>query len=141
MGLRVQALNGGMRAVARRDAETRARTGKSVPAYELFANLRAQMHWRLREDLRRGYVALPNDRELFEDLTTPTWEARNGRILVESKEHIRKRLGRSPDKGDAVVLWNFVRPRPEYEYPEREPEKPKKDHDHSGDAMIERATL
>ena len=119
MGLRVRALNGGSRAVGRGDPEARARTGKSVVGVELFANLRAQMHWKLREDLRRGYIALPNDQELFQDLTTPTWETKSGKILVESKEDIRKRLGRSPDKGDAVVLWNWVRPRPEFEYPER----------------------
>lgn len=28
---------------------------------------------------------------------------------VESKENIKKRLGRSPNKGDSVVYWNWVR--------------------------------
>jgi hypothetical protein len=28
----------------------------------------------------------------------------NGRIKIESKDDIKKRLGRSPDKGDAVVM-------------------------------------
>jgi hypothetical protein len=35
----------------------------------------------------------------------------NGVIKVESKEEIKKRLGRSPNKGDAVIYWNWVRRR------------------------------
>ena len=76
------------------------------------------MYWKLRTDLQRGHIALPDDRELFDDLTTPTWFTRNGKILVEPKEKIRERLGRSPDKGDAVVMWNWVRSRPVFEKPE-----------------------
>ena len=138
MGLRVQALNGGMRAVPGRNREARARVGASVPQAEVYANFRAQIHWQLREDLRRAHVALPNDSELFEDLTTPTWDTKNGKIVVESKEDIRKRLGRSPDKGDAVAYWNWVRPRPEYDYPEREPVEPIKNYDYALDAMNKR---
>lgn len=80
---------------------------------EEYANLRAQMHWRLREDLRLDRVDLPPDDELARDLVTPTWGPRNGKILVEPKEKIKERLpsGRSPNKGDAVVYWNFVRDR------------------------------
>ncbi len=138
MGLRVQALNGGMRAVPRSNREARARIGVSVPQAEVYANFRAQMHWQLREDLRRAHIALPNDSELFEDLSTPTWETKNGKIVVESKEDIRKRLGRSPDKGDAVAYWNWVRPRPDYDYPEREKEQPIKSYDYALDAMKDR---
>lgn len=84
---------------------------------ELFANLRAQMWWRMRSDLQHGRIALPNDEQLFRDLCTPTYEPRGGKIIVESKEEIVKRLGRSPDKGDAAVYGNFVRTqtRPEHE--------------------------
>ena len=135
MGLRVQALNGGMRAVSRGNREARARVGKSVAQAEVYSNFRSQIHWQLREDLRRAYIALPKDSELFEDLTTPTWDTKNGKIVVESKEDIRKRLGRSPDKGDAVAYWNWVRPRPEYDYPEREEEAPIRNYDHAFDAM------
>jgi hypothetical protein len=35
----------------------------------------------------------------------------SGRLMLESKEDIRKRLGRSPGKGDAVVMaWSEARP-------------------------------
>jgi hypothetical protein len=38
------------------------------------------------------------------DLTAPRWKVGSaGRIQIESKDDIRKRLGRSTDAGDAVV--------------------------------------
>ena len=49
-------------------------------------------------------IALPDDPELLADLTAPTFEVRTGGILIESKEEIRKRLGRITNKGDAVVM-------------------------------------
>jgi hypothetical protein len=76
---------------------------------EKFNNLRSQMWWQLREDLRNGIIALPDDAELIADLITPEWEPKNGKVIVESKETIKKRLGHSPNKGDAVVYWNWVR--------------------------------
>ena len=36
-------------------------------------------------------------------MTTPTYEFRNGKILIESKADIKKRLGNSPDRADAYV--------------------------------------
>src|SRR4051794_25606231 len=41
------------------------------------------------------------------DLCTPSWKLTARGILLESKDDIRKRLGRSPGKGDAVVMaWS-----------------------------------
>lgn len=72
-----------------------------------FVNVRAAAWWNLREKLDPAYgpgVELPNDPELIGDLTAPHWKvASNGRIQIESKEEIKKRLGRSTDRGDAVV--------------------------------------
>lgn len=67
------------------------------------------MWWQLRLDLQHGLIALPDDEELIADLVTPTWEPRGGKIVVESKETIKGRLGRSPDKGDACAYGNYVR--------------------------------
>ncbi len=72
----------------------------------------------MNQKLTPRIIALPDDRELFDDLTTPTWFTRNGKIFVEPKEKIRERLGRSPDKADAAVFWSFVRSRPVFERPE-----------------------
>lgn len=76
-----------------------------------FRNLRAQMWWQLREDLRNGLIGLPEDRELFRELTVVQFKDEGSVVQIESKDDIRKRLGRSPDRADAVVYWNWVRPR------------------------------
>jgi hypothetical protein len=76
---------------------------------EQFLNLRAQMWWQLRIDLQKGEVILPADEELFQDLTAIAWGTRGKKIFVESKDELRARLRRSPDKGDAAVYWNWVR--------------------------------
>jgi hypothetical protein len=45
---------------------------------------------------------------LIGDLTAPRWSVNSsGRIQIESKDDIRKRLGRSTDSGDAVVQAFF----------------------------------
>ncbi|MDB4876439.1 MAG: hypothetical protein JWM41_2885 [Gemmatimonadetes bacterium] len=81
------------------------------PMEENWSDLRSQMWWILREDLRRNRIALPPDKELEKDLITPTWESVKSKITVESKRTLKKRLGHSPNKGDAVVYGNYVRPR------------------------------
>ena len=79
--------------------------------HEIFNCLRSQGWWILARDLERpdSHLVLPYDKELFNDLCTPTWETRSGKICIEAKEAIKKRLGRSPNKGDAVMYWNLVR--------------------------------
>ncbi|MHB0874561.1 MAG: terminase [Anaerolineae bacterium] len=72
-----------------------------------FVNLRAELYWRMREALdpeKGDGLALPPDPELLADLCAPRWELRARGIQVEAKEDIVKRLGRSTDCGDAVVL-------------------------------------
>jgi hypothetical protein len=49
-------------------------------------------------------VCLPDTPELIGDLCTPKWKITSqGRIQIESKADIRKRLSRSTDLGDACV--------------------------------------
>ena len=75
-----------------------------------FANLRAEVYWRLREALDPDDgddLAIPPGDELFADLVAPRWAMSTRGILVEKKKDIRKRLGRSPGKGDAVALANY----------------------------------
>lgn len=110
-GLHVKALNGGAKAQTTLEWEDlldpRDKYTHSAP----FANLRSQMYWQMRLDLERGLIALPDDPELIDDLTEPVWWTKNQAIHVEHKEDIVKRLGRSPNKGDAAVYWNWVRQR------------------------------
>ena len=73
-----------------------------------FLNLRAAAWWNMRELLdpaNHEDIALPPDDELIGDLTAPHWKVTSGgKIQVESKDEIRKRLGRSTDTGDPVVM-------------------------------------
>lgn len=74
-----------------------------------FVNKRAEAWWRFREALNPDQeggspIALPDDPELRQDLAAPTFSLGTNGIQIESKDNLRKRLGRSPGKGDAVVM-------------------------------------
>lgn len=123
LGLKVRHLSGGTKAVpgvdtdllwsvTEPDMEGVIRpTGPKVIEAERYDNLRSQVWWRMREDLRLGRIAICRDEQLFKDLTALKFGTPNNTISVESKEKAKKRLRRSPDKGDAACYGNFVRPR------------------------------
>lgn len=91
-----------------------------IPKIE-FLNLRAAIMWNLRLALdpeggaEETRLALPPDRELMTDLCAPRYFPKL-EWRVESKDEIKKRIGRSTDRGDAVALacwkhgptWAFV---------------------------------
>ena len=86
-----------------------------------FVTKRSEMWWMLREALDPDYgvnIALPPDPMLLSDLTAPTYTVRPGeppKIYVESKTDLIKRLGRSPDRGDAVVYAWATEPETDYD--------------------------
>jgi hypothetical protein len=74
-----------------------------------FANVRTATLWNMREMLDPDQVggskmALPNDPELFADLTAAAYSVERGVIKATSKEDLVKRLGRSTDKGDCAMM-------------------------------------
>ena len=74
---------------------------------ERFHNLRAELWWSLREQLDpdKDPIALPRDDELLSELASVKYKVDSrGAIQIESKDDMRKRLGHSPDRADAVVL-------------------------------------
>jgi hypothetical protein len=77
-----------------------------------FHNKRAEVWWRFREALdpdQEGgsQIALPPDDELKADLASAQWELTARGIKLKAKEEIRARIGRSPSKGDAIVMaWS-----------------------------------
>ena len=94
-GVPCLAFNGAERATAR------DRTGAMG-----FVNRRAEWWWRLREALDPAYgqdIALPPDARLRADLCAPRWRLTPRGILIEPKEEIVARIGRSPDRGDAAT--------------------------------------
>ena len=101
-GAAVEAFNASMAARVG-DHELRDRSGELG-----FTSMRSAAWWGLRERLDPDTgddLALPPDERLTGDLVAPKWRVLSGgRIQVESKDDIRKRLGRSTDDGDAVVM-------------------------------------
>jgi hypothetical protein len=75
-----------------------------------FVNLRAEIVWKFREALDPVHgedLALPDDPELLADLTAPRWELKSNGIQIEGKPELKKRIGRSPDCADAVILAHY----------------------------------
>lgn len=76
-----------------------------------FVNKRSASWWNVREllDPSNGYnVGLPPDDKLTGDLVSAHWKPMSGgKIQVESKEDIRKRISRSTDFADAVIMALF----------------------------------
>lgn len=103
-GLIVTAINNGEAA----DPEA---TDKSKKLH--FVNRRAQNMWKFREmlDPTSGHgVMLPPDPELLADLTAARWTLTVRGIQIELKKETAKRIGRSPDKGDAVINASVLKP-------------------------------
>lgn len=74
-----------------------------------FFNERSAAIWRFREALDPDQpggspIALPPDPVLMADLTAPTVDMSFDGIKIESKKSVCDRLGRSTDKGDAVIM-------------------------------------
>jgi hypothetical protein len=78
-----------------------------------FINVRALMWWNMREMLdpeNDELIALPDDELLIGDLVAvrrlPLRS--DGKLQIESKDDIRKRLGRSTDDGDSCCLAFYL---------------------------------
>ena len=72
---------------------------------EIFANLRAEGYWRLRELFAAGEIAIPPDQQLVGELVSLRYQHDSrGRVLLERKEDMRKRGVPSPDRADALML-------------------------------------
>ena len=70
-------------------------------------NLRAYMARQVKDWLETA--SIPADPELKADLTALKYEFRAGLLLMESKDDMKKRLGRSPDRYDSLAL-TFAKP-------------------------------
>ena len=76
---------------------------------ERFMNLRSEIYWNLRDRFESQTIKIPDDDNLINELTNikmlpPT---SRGQQRLESKEEMKKRIGRSPDKADALALAFF----------------------------------
>lgn len=89
-------------------AEVEAKPLNDITGQITFLNMRAFCHWAVRDALNPEHGAKlalpPESHELVQDLTEVKWErCSDGRIKIEPKDELKKRLGRSPDYGDALM--------------------------------------
>jgi hypothetical protein len=79
-----------------------------------FLNMRAYMYWCVRDWLNpanNSTAMLPYDEELAQELTETKWEfMSDGKIKIEKKEDLKKRIKRSPDKADSLAMTFFPVP-------------------------------
>lgn len=105
-----------------------------------FDNWRSQAFWKLRQDFENGRIDLSafsteegyyeNLHMLQEEALALAYVVENGVIKITPKKELRKvqmsngepGLGRSPDRIDALCIWNWVR---EFDYKYISPDKGK----------------
>ena len=68
-----------------------------------YKNRRAEMWCEMADWIKRG-GAIPPVPELVGELTAPTYSMVQGKLMLEDKDQIKKRLGKSPDLADSLAL-------------------------------------
>ncbi len=90
------------------DENVMAINGGQIAFDDMYVNLKTQMWWHARDLFQSGKVSIINDPLLIRQLGIVKHEYRsNGKIILETKDEVKKRLGRSPDRADALImmLW------------------------------------
>ena len=78
---------------------------ESADEEDLYRNKRAEMWTRMRDWFAEKPCRVPDSDELQADVVEPGYSYDSkGRILIESKEQIKKRQGLSPDIADALSM-------------------------------------
>lgn len=101
---------GEFRVVAYNAAKAPAETNKSRNQREGglgggYPNARSELWFEFAEEALPNLDLDPNDSELLRDLCAPLYRIDSqGRRVVERKEDTKKRLGRSPDRADALMM-------------------------------------
>lgn len=73
-----------------------------------YANRRAEMYFEMVQWIKAG-GALPDVPELIAELTQTTYTIKGDQLLLEPKKLIKAKIGRSPDRADALAL-TFAEP-------------------------------
>jgi len=80
-------------------------SGKSSDP-ERWPNLRHELWWEFRELFRTDQISGPIDDMTIGQITAPrySYNSRHSGAIIESKDDTKKRLGRSPDRAEAMML-------------------------------------
>lgn len=71
---------------------------------EKYSRMRDQIYWETRDWLATENVSIPNISRLIEELASFKYDDASGKIKVEDKKLVKKRIGRSPDYFDALAM-------------------------------------
>lgn len=83
--------------------------GAGAKDAERFANLKAEIFWLLRESLRKTECRLPDDDKLKNQLASIKFKyTSKGQIQIESKDDMKKRGLKSPDRADALAITHYA---------------------------------
>lgn len=76
-----------------------------------YTNIREEMWMYASQLIRQGKCEYPEDEELRRQLSGVRFKIQdsNGAIKLEPKDTTKKRLGRSPDRADAFVMWLWAK--------------------------------
>lgn len=84
-----------------------------------YANLRAQMYFWARKDTsaaagtarqgERPNLTVALNEQLIEEFENTFFMPKDGKLIIEPKDNIKERIGRSPDDADGFVLCNAAR--------------------------------
>jgi hypothetical protein len=76
---------------------------------ECFYNMRAKLYWEAAEEVKARRCPIPElDIELHGELCAIKYQRKGGKIFIEDKDAIKKRLGKSPDRADAWVIGRYI---------------------------------
>jgi len=81
------------------------RAGAKAEDEEHYQNAKSEWWMYAKEQAEKGFVSIPDDEYLKEELLETKYFFNNkGKIQIEKKDDIKERIGRSPDRADAWVM-------------------------------------
>lgn len=80
-------------------------TSRSPDNKNRFRTMRSELWWRMREWFRSARVTQPKDLDLLKELIGVKYAiTTTGQIDIEGKPETKKRIGRSPDRADSLMI-------------------------------------
>ena len=74
-----------------------------------FGNMRMQAAWRFRNSFEAGEIECAYNVDFLKQALQLKYYTKESKLILESKEAQKKRLGKSPDTAEAAILANWVR--------------------------------
>jgi hypothetical protein len=89
--------------------------GESPENKNEFVDKKTELYWWLRDGLRKGEIAIAPigevEKEVFEEIAAVRYNPdTENKVKCEQKKETKKRLKRSPDGGDAIVIAGEIKP-------------------------------